>query len=161
MRDENDAFMSQGYFTFNEPVVQAMAPLRIGYAAGRRHYEGKLDNIKIYNYAAAGLAPTSVEQGKDAGIPREYALSQNYPNPFNPTTVLNYSVPKNQNLTITVYDIMDRKVKTLVDKTVSPGRYTINWDGTNELDRRVASGVYFCRLKSKDVAKVRKMMLVR
>ena len=161
LRDANDIFLSQGYFAFNDTVVQAMAPLRIGYAAGRPHFAGKLDDIKVYNYAEAGLTPTSVETRNGSEVPMRFGLSQNYPNPFNPTTAINYSVAKYQNVSIVVYDLMGREVKTLLNKKAVPGKYTIRWDGTNELGRKVASGLYFYKMKSGKMVNVKKMLLMR
>ena len=62
---------------------------------------------------------------------------------------------------LTIHNLLGRKVKTLVDKEIAAGKYSVSWDGTNELGTPVTSGIYFYKLKSKDMVKVRKMLLVR
>jgi hypothetical protein len=97
-----------------------------------------------------------------SSIPREYALLQNYPNPFNPTTTIQYDLPLNSNVTLKIYDVLGRVVSTLVDKTQSASRYTVQWDAS-----RLASGMYFYRFeaKSQDGSKtfqeVKKLMLLK
>ncbi|MBL8027409.1 MAG: DNRLRE domain-containing protein, partial [Fibrobacteres bacterium] len=97
-----------------------------------------------------------------------FALDQNYPNPFNPTTVIKYSVPgkystaKKQVVSLSVFDIKGRLVKTLSSEEKLPGAYTVFWNGKANNGRLIASGVYFYRI---DVAgrfvKIRKMVVVK
>lgn len=168
LSDENGQVLYQNYAGFDNPVIQAQAPLRIGKAAFGDYppyFKGYIDNVKIYNYPAVGLElvyiTTSVEEGGEIGIPVKYELSQNYPNPFNSSTEIRFVIPDRQKVTLTIYNLLGRKVKTLVDKVVAAGEYTVNWDGTNESGNQVASGVYFYKLYSKDIAKMRKMVLLR
>ena len=101
--------------------------------------------------------------------PKEFHLSQNYPNPFNPTTKIKFSIPSPTsplskggmqggltNVSLIVYDILGRKVTTLVDEPKAPGNYEITFDAT-----RLASGVYFYRLSSGDFISTKKMILLR
>jgi len=106
-----------------------------------------------------GLTPTPNAQQNN--IPQSFALHQNYPNPFNPVTEIKYAVPKADKITLTVYDLLGRKVKTLVDDEVEAGVYKVKWDGKNEFGKNVSSGVYFYSLKSESLVKVRKMMLIK
>ncbi|MBD3340003.1 MAG: T9SS type A sorting domain-containing protein [Candidatus Lokiarchaeota archaeon] len=102
-------------------------------------------------------------------IPTKYYLSQNYPNPFNPETKINFQIPKSGKVTVKIYDILGREVKTLVDDFYYAGNYNISWDGSDELGNSVASGVYFYQLQAKGVSgksnenfvEMRKMVLVR
>jgi len=71
-------------------------------------------------------------------IPISFALNQNYPNPFNPSTTISFDIPKQSNVKLIVYDVLGRKVKTLVDEKKSPGRYSIKFDAS-----QLSSGVYF------------------
>jgi len=108
------------------------------------------------------LSPISaVEVVPGAPIPTDYVLEQNYPNPFNPETSIRYSVPVRSRVTIRVYNLMGQLVVTLVDKLHKPGVYLTKWDGRDRFGKRVASGVYFCTLESKDVFKTQKMLLVK
>lgn len=98
--------------------------------------------------------------------PTAYLLGQNYPNPFNPETRINFQLPNPGKITIKIYDILGREVKTLVDDFYAAGQYTISWDGSNELGNSVASGVYFYRLQvstsnNKDFSEIKKMLMVR
>ncbi len=94
-------------------------------------------------------------------VPKVFALSQNFPNPFNPTTKFTFSIPKTQQVTIKIYDIMGREVKTLVNSNISIGKYTVDWDGTNGRGNTVSSGVYFYRMETASFIDVKKMVLVR
>ncbi len=94
-------------------------------------------------------------------VPKVFSLSQNFPNPFNPTTKFTFSIPKTQQVTIKIYDIMGREVKTLVNSNISIGKYTVDWDGTNGRGSSVSSGVYFYRMETAGFIDVKKMVLVR
>ncbi|MGH7595927.1 MAG: DUF7619 domain-containing protein [bacterium] len=103
-----------------------------------------------------------------AEIPKEYALSQSYPNPFNPTTVIEYALPVASTVTLKIYDISGREVKTLVDKIQEAGYKTVEWDSRNNAGIRVASGVYFYRIEvtkvgsqDKSFVQVRRMLLLK
>jgi len=93
-------------------------------------------------------------------VPEQFSLSQNYPNPFNPATTIEYTIPVgNENFQSTqliIYDILGRKIETLVNKKQSPGNYKITWNANNR-----PSGVYFYKLKSGDFAQVHKMILLK
>ncbi len=146
---------------FDTPVMQATAPLRIGKSAGGDYppyFCGYFDDVKIYNYPAVGL---QVSTEPDVDLPLRYELSQNYPNPFNPITQIQFTIPENQKVTLIIYDILGRKVRTMVNDNMTSGKYLKTWNGTNDLGVNVASGVYFYRLKTDNYVKVRKMILIR
>ena len=88
-------------------------------------------------------------------VPKEYFLG-NYPNPFNPVTTIRYSLPKAEKVNISVYDILGRKVKELVNEEKEAGRYEIQFNANN-----LASGCYFYRIITKDFVKTMKMMVVK
>jgi hypothetical protein len=94
-------------------------------------------------------------------IPRAYALDQNYPNPFNPTTTINFSVPKSGIVKLIIYNSVGQEVASLADSYFAPGTYKVTWDGKNSSGMMVSSGVYFCKLVTRDFAQVRKMMLMK
>lgn len=102
-----------------------------------------------------GVSPISSE------VPTVYSLSQNYPNPFNPTTKINFSLPKQENVSIKIYDIMGRLVYTLVNQKMQPGRYETIWTSINNNGNTVASGVYFYRIEAGSFVESKKMILVR
>jgi hypothetical protein len=88
--------------------------------------------------------------------PLKYELSQNYPNPFNPITNTKYQVPKTGMVTIKIYDIIGREIKTLVNEVKNPGSYIVTFNGSE-----FASGVYFYRIQSGDFVQVKKMLLIK
>ena len=94
-------------------------------------------------------------------FPSLVALHQNYPNPFNPVTTMKYDLPEQSRVNITVYDIMGRHIKTLVNGNQDPGRKSIIWDATDEIGRPMNSGVYLYRIKTEDFEQTRRMMLVK
>ena len=89
-------------------------------------------------------------------IPDQYYLSQNYPNPFNSTTLLPYGLPETSRLSICVYDIAGRLVKTLVDNEVEAGYHTAIWDAST-----VSAGVYLVKMETEAFSSVRKVILVK
>ena len=99
------------------------------------------------------LTPTSVE---DNNLPKEFSLSQNYPNPFNPSTVINFSLPQDAQVRLTVYDMLGREVAVMVNELRSAGTYSIAVDG-----RSMASGIYVYRLEAGNRTFTRKMTLIK
>ena len=99
-------------------------------------------------------------------VPEKSKLTQNYPNPFNPSTTIEYDVGfldgLHQNIEFSVYNIIGQSVRTLVDKQVSPGHYSVVWNGLNDEGNQVSSGIYFARLMTdKGYAKTVKMLVLR
>jgi len=97
---------------------------------------------------------TAVEAPKD--YPTVFSISQNYPNPFNPTTQIRYTLSKESNITLTVYDILGMKIATLVNGKQEPGDHTVNWNALN-----VPSGVYFYKIVTGDFVQTKKMVLLK
>jgi hypothetical protein len=88
--------------------------------------------------------------------PITYQLSQNYPNPFNPTTRIDFSIAKPGKTSLMIYDILGRKVKTLIDRNLERGTYTLSFNASD-----LASGVYIYILRSKNIVLQKKMMLIK
>ena len=93
--------------------------------------------------------------------PLTYRLNQNYPNPFNPSTTILYEIPNTEKVTLEIYDILGRRVKTLVNTIQQQGRYSITWNGRNSFSETVASGIYFYRLQSGNFINVKKMVMLK
>lgn len=113
---------------------------------------------RIETFLVTGIGD---QDGDIDGLPYTFALYRNYPNPFNPATTIRFQLPKLSLVRMEVYNILGQKVKTLVDERKTPGRYTVQWDGTNDAGQRVASGVYLYRLKAGSFVQTRKMVLLR
>ena len=89
--------------------------------------------------------------------PFKFELSQNYPNPFNPTTQIAYTIQKAGKVELKIYDVLGREVMTLVNKEMTPGKYTADFDAGN-----LASGVYIYRIQAgSEFAAVKKMVLIK
>jgi hypothetical protein len=84
-------------------------------------------------------------QNEKSIVPAAFALSQNYPNPFNPSTTIRYDIPVESKVTLTIYDMLGRKIQTLVDGQRKPGVYTETWNAASS-----ASGAYFYRIDARD-----------
>ncbi len=94
-------------------------------------------------------------------IPDVYALHQNYPNPFNPVTTLRYDLPEDAMVTIMIYDIMGRRIKTLVNIDQTAGYRSIHWNATNNLGQSVSAGMYIYTIQAGDFRQTRKMVLLK
>ena len=94
-------------------------------------------------------------------VPVEYALNQNYPNPFNPTTQIEYQLPVDESVNITIYDVMGRKVKSLVSGFESAGYKSVTWDATNEIGLPVAAGMYIYTIETTSFRQMKKMVLLK
>ena len=99
---------------------------------------------------------TAVKQPELASTPKSFVLWQNYPNPFNPSTIIGYDIPKLSHVTINVYDVLGRKVKTLVDTEKLPGHYQLTFNAS-----RLPSGVYFYRLTAGSYVQTKKLMVIK
>ncbi len=91
----------------------------------------------------------------------DYHLWQNYPNPFNGTTVIQFRLLKNEQVRLAIYNMLGKRVKILVNKKLPQGEYRYFWDGTNEQNQKVSSGVYYYQLESPHFKKIKKMVLLR
>ncbi|MBN2412701.1 T9SS type A sorting domain-containing protein [candidate division KSB1 bacterium] len=89
-------------------------------------------------------------------IPERYDLAQNYPNPFNPSTTFSFDLPKEGEVTLTIYNLSGQKVATVVNGFFSAGRHHVNW----QAEQNMASGMYFYRLQAAGYVSVRKMLLL-
>lgn len=96
-----------------------------------------------------------------APLPTTFSLSQNYPNPFNPSTKFEYTIPVKSDVSIVIYNALGQKVKTLHEGEQDAGPWIAKWDGKDDDGRKVASGVYFYKLKAGDFVQSRKMMLLK
>ena len=101
------------------------------------------------------LNQTVTDVEDDEGIvrrPEGYSLSQNHPNPFNQTTKIEFTLRRSGFVTLSIYDLLGRKVKTLVSEHLSLGHKSVFWDGKNDSGNDVASGIYFYQMRVEDPA---------
>jgi len=104
------------------------------------------------------IHPLSIDE---ASLPTEYAIHQNYPNPFNPVTTLRYDLPENALVNITIYDMLGREVKTLINQTQDAGYKSIIWDATNDYGKPVSAGIYLYQIQAGEYISTKKMVLLK
>lgn len=115
---------------------------------------GNLDEITI-----SSKSITAVEASRN--LPAEYQLYQNYPNPFNPETIINFSLPENNFVSLKIYNSLGQEIKTLIDKEINAGFHSVVWDGKDNFGNSVTSGIYFYKLSAGKFISVRKMILIK
>lgn len=118
---------------------------RTGYAVGRG---GVI--IKTTNGGVVSVNNTSAQ------LSEKCFLFQNFPNPFNPVTKINFVIPKQSKVKITVYDALGKVVREILNKELTPGEYEIEFNGTN-----LSTGLYFYKLESDNFKEVKRMMLLK
>jgi hypothetical protein len=91
-----------------------------------------------------------------ATLPTEYALRQNYPNPFNPSTTISFDLPEPTDVRLTIYDLIGRKIETIIDRQLQGGKYRIIWQAN-----QCAGGVYFVRIEAHKFTAVRKLVYIK
>ena len=104
-----------------------------------------------------------VELWVDEGlsIPEVFALHQNYPNPFNTITTLRYDLPENSYVNVTIYDMLGREIRTLVNSTQDAGFKSVIWNATNDYGKPVSAGVYLYQIRAGEFVQTKKMVLLK
>ena len=116
----------------------------------------------LWNWSDIPVTTVVTEQTElSADVPKTYSLPQNYPNPFNPQTVIHYELPVEGHVELSVFNLMGQKVATLVDGYRTAGGYSLVWDGKDDNQKSLASGVYLYRMETERFVKTRKLLLLR
>jgi hypothetical protein len=119
-------------------------------------YSRNIDPINGKGIELVQLKGTVTSVKENNNIPSGYSLSQNYPNPFNPTTIITYQIPKEGFVSIKLYDVAGKEIRTLVNAQQSPGNYSYNIDAN-----RLASGIYIYKISVNNFTQSKKMVLIR
>jgi hypothetical protein len=117
------------------------------------HQTEVMDYILAENETQTNI--TAVEKNTK-NVPVSFSLSQNYPNPFNPSTVISYTVPKESQITLKIFNVLGQEVTTLVNSVQKAGTYNINFNAS-----KLSSGIYFYSIKANGFTSTKKMMLVK
>ena len=126
-----------------------------------------LENVEnFYIYVESVMTSMTDDEtvsiSHDEGVlPKQYALYPAYPNPFNPTTTLRYELPEDAMVNITIYDMMGRVVKTLVNSKQAAGYKSINWSATSDRNESVSAGLYLYTIEAGAFRQTRKMVLLK
>jgi len=115
---------------------------------------GMLDVYLSHFYTRTGIADKPE-------LPREYFVNQNTPNPFNARTMVEYGLPEDAHVNITVTNLLGQKVKTLVDGHEEAGYKKIVWDGTDHNGKELPSGVYFYNIRANDFSAKKRAILMK
>ena len=154
-------------------------------------YNPQNNRIYCANYGDSSVSviacspPTAVEEDQETQVITDFSLKQNYPNPFNPTTRIQFTVGSRQrkaadgglvlskvegqstadgslpHTTLTIYNILGRKVRTLVNEPKRAGTHEVIWDGKDDKGKKVASGIYLYQLNAGIFTETRKMLLLK
>ncbi|MFH2024915.1 MAG: FlgD immunoglobulin-like domain containing protein [bacterium] len=116
-----------------------------------------------FSVVKMAVAPTAIEpeNEKTTRVPEKFALLQNYPNPFNPETTIEYALPKQSKVTLTIYNVLGQQVRTLTNTVQNAGNYSIVWDAKNNHGEAVPTGMYLYVLSTNEQRMTRKMVLMR
>ena len=117
--------------------------------------------VNLENLAIMSINTGVVMSTDNDVLPGVFRLHQNYPNPFNPETMIQFDVPQRVDLILSVYDLLGRKVKTLVQDNLDIGSYSVKWSGLSDTGEMLPSGMYFYELNSSKFHSVKKLILVK
>jgi hypothetical protein len=133
-------------------------------AGGRYYY--KLEAVDLSGNVTL-YGPINIA----VAAPQDYVLQQNYPNPFwsgatsreagNPTTQIRYELPKSGRVLLTIYNSLGQEVRRLVDREQPAGYHIMTWNGRDQQDKPVPSGVYHCRLQVGDFVATKRMVVAK
>ncbi len=149
-----------GLWHFDEPIE--VEELKRAYDATRHANDGRLYG---YSYTDIPFVPSgAMKQPTDIkeltintdNIPAEFELHQNYPNPFNPSTKIEFAIPRAEFVTVDIFNILGKKVETLVSKQLTAGNYSVTWDAT-----KASSGVYLYKINAGQFSESKKMTLIK
>ncbi|MBN2541660.1 T9SS type A sorting domain-containing protein [bacterium] len=147
------AYIVSGYQAiYSACYVGAMTPMD---ASAARLYDEFLRKFGV-----EVPCPSVAEKRMDK-VPTTFDLVQNYPNPFNPITTVEFSLPEEAKIDVSVYNIFGQKVMNLADGKRAAGVYQITWDGTDMDNELLPTGVYFCKFQTADYSKTVKMMFMK
>ena len=159
----NGSFFEQIGFVYvdkDETQTSAFSYVDKNPASGKQYYRIKEINIDgTFSYSSV----ISIENM----LPHTIVLRQNYPNPFNPTTIISFDIPASLdstekiNSSLNIYNVQGRLVKSLADGYLQPASYFVEWDGTNQNNQTVSSGIYFYVLVHGNSRVVKQLLFLR
>ncbi|RNC84790.1 MAG: T9SS C-terminal target domain-containing protein [Balneola sp.] len=129
--------------------------------------DGTVDTVEVSTFSNGEFTPVyyaltleralQTSNEDEFGTPKEFSLEQNYPNPFNPSTNINFSLPQSAKVSLVVYDMLGRKIATLIDgEQLNAANHSVRFDAS-----ALASGMYIYRIEAGSFVSTRKMMLIK
>ncbi|MEW6196052.1 MAG: DUF5666 domain-containing protein [Bacteroidota bacterium] len=143
-------FLSNVY----SPIVSSS--IQVGQTVTVWANEDGSGNLRAEQVLQVGGEITEVSGNDNNKVPTEFELKQNYPNPFNPTTKISFSLPQPENVVLKVYNIVGQEVASLINEQMNAGRHEVTFNAA-----KLASGIYFYRLKAGNFVSVKKMMFLK
>jgi hypothetical protein len=140
----------------SQEVTVTFSPAEVRAYTGRVMIVNNSENTPSYQLLLLGTGIANDAGDPASGMPREFALSQNYPNPFNPATEIQFALPYDANVELTVLNVLGQEVATLASGFQTAGYHTASFNATD-----LPSGLYFYRLEAGDFSAIRKMMLLK
>ena len=150
-----DEVLSLRHWARNENAENLLMPSRITDAL-----TGQIVSDGIRYRQDGAYLLEGVPEGA-ASVAAEYQLAQNYPNPFNPSTTVKYHLPQETRVELTVYHLSGAKVRILVNSIESAGFHEVIWNGRDDGDRLVPSGIYWVKMKAERFNKFIKITLLK
>lgn len=128
----------------------------------QRIVDGNDDDSAVVDMGAYEFQPlVGITEDKLPFSASDFVVLQNYPNPFNPQTTIEYYLPRSTWVNLTIYNVLGRKIKVLVNDFQTKGKKSVTWDGKDQKGRIAASGIYFYRLETTDYVESKKMLLIK
>lgn len=161
------------YFNIYRQDILTNEPAMVFTTTDSFYVDQELSDVGAYEYwvtavdisglesDASSIVSAVLSAEENMGMPTEFALKQNYPNPFNPSTQIQYALPSESRVVISIYDLTGRKVRTLVNEVQSAGHRSVMWNATNEIGRPVSAGMYIYTIQAGDFTQNRKMVLMK
>ena len=144
----------EGFDTYDECIEEGEMGLFLG---------DLVDIQDFYIYSNRVMLPTgdNVSLADVIVMPEKFTIHQNYPNPFNPVTTLRYDLPEQTHVNITIYDMLGRKVRTILNQQQDPGYKSLIWDATNDYGKPVSAGIYLYQIQAGEYMQTKKMVLLK
>ena len=147
-------------FDWQQFYVDVTVPLDAISLSVRLHPLGRFQGTVYMDYLQI-KKNGATDINNETETPTSFSLSQNFPNPFNPSTVISYALPTNSFVSLIIYDLLGREVKTLVNNDQNSGTYKVQWNGENNFGSKVSSGLYIYTIRSGQFNESRKMVLLK
>ncbi len=145
----------------SDTIVVRFAPKSEGKKGATLRIESDDPDSPIKEIPLSGHGKENVIEELKVMLPKAFYLSQNLPNPAISMTRIPFGVPQEAHITLTIYDISGKKVRTLMARTVAVGHHIINWNGKDDSGTRVAKGIYFYRMEAGKFKATRKLTILK
>ena len=151
LSDNMEVYIFDVDYQYRISVTNGLFEVRLGKEYPVRHLQIIIGSTDYANKYSDGISLS----------PLEYTLYQNYPNPFNPQTTINYQTGRRGQVILEIYNILGRKIRTLVNEIQDPGRYSVTWNGLDDSSHAVAAGVYFSRITAAGFKDSKKLVMLQ